>query len=64
LDTIDLHHGPYSSEHPYTGLRVVGAAATDAVRAALADLGFVLIGSDAQGFTATRSEDVARLMRE
>jgi hypothetical protein len=64
LDVIDLHHGPYSSKHPYTGLRVVGASVTAEVRAALADLGFAMVESDAEGFVASRSEEVARLMRD
>ena len=64
LDTIDLHHGPYSSKRSYTGLRVVGAIVTEDVRAALADLGFVIVESSAEGFTASRSEAAARQIRE
>ena len=40
LGTIDLHHGPYSSETPYTALEVRGARLTIDVREALGELGF------------------------
>ena len=64
LEAIDLHHGPYSSRRLDTGLRVVGASFTDEVRTALADLGFAIIGSDAAGFTVSRSDEAARMIRE
>ena len=64
LDTIDLHHGPYSSELPYTGIRVVGGSATDEIRATLASLGFVIVEANGEEFTATRSQEAAQLIRE
>src|SRR5215510_14634177 len=38
LDTIDDHHGPYSTNTPYTVLTVIGAQLTEPVRAALSEL--------------------------
>ena len=40
LDTIDLHHGSYSADAPYTVLMVVGASLTERLKTALTDLGF------------------------
>ena len=64
LDTIDLHHGPYSADLPYTVLEVIGARLNDAIRNALSELGFVSFEEKEGGFTSSRSLDEARKLRE
>ena len=54
LDTIDLHHGSYSAEPPYTVLEVIGAAATEQIKSAMSTLGFTGFQSTALGFRAVR----------
>jgi hypothetical protein len=54
LSMIDLHHGPYSTDTPYTVLAVIGAQLTEPVRAALSELGFSRFQHRPDGFTATR----------
>jgi hypothetical protein len=63
LDTIDLHHGPYSSAAPYTSIEVIGARLTRDAEHALRDLGFDSFRSTPEGFTATRSHDEAQRRR-
>jgi hypothetical protein len=58
LSTIDLHHGPYSTNTPYKVLTVTGAQLTEPVRAALSELGFSTFQQRPDGFAATRGEDV------
>lgn len=60
LVAIDIHHGRYSHDPPYTALQVYGASLTDAVRAELRDYGFDEFRPGANGFWASRpttSED-------
>jgi len=65
LDMIDLHHGPYSTQAPYTQIEVVGAPFTDEIGAALRQLGFDTFKPTPRGFTSHRSEmDAQRLQRE
>src|SRR2546429_8130973 len=40
LDTIDLHHGPHSSNPPCTILEVLGVPLSDRIKAELAQYGF------------------------
>ena len=54
LDTVDLHHGRFSANPPYSRLRVIGCRPTEAVCAAIAQLGFRVVGSSEQGFDAIR----------
>jgi hypothetical protein len=54
LDTIDLHHGHYSADPPYSILEVIGCSASDRVRAALEELGFSVDFTTFDGFTAVR----------
>jgi hypothetical protein len=54
LDTIDLRHGFYSVDHPYTVLEVVGARLTARIEAALTDLGFDSFPVATDGFRAIR----------
>ena len=52
LGTIDLHHGEYSANPPYTVIEVIGCSPSDGVRAALAERGFRVDSPTANGFTA------------
>lgn len=54
LDTIDLHHGTYSANPPYTILNVIGTAITARVKAELAQFGFDEFQETPQGFRAVR----------
>jgi len=64
LGTIDLHHGPYSSETPYTALEVIGTRLAIDVREALAELGFDEFVEHADGFSARRSAEEAAKVRD
>jgi hypothetical protein len=54
LNTIDLHHGTYSRNPPYTVLNVVGTAITARLRDELAEFGFDDVQEIPQGFRAMR----------
>src|SRR5262245_35833389 len=54
LSTIDLHHGPYSTNTPYSVLTVIGAQLTEPVRAALSELEFSTFQQRPDGFAAAR----------
>jgi hypothetical protein len=54
LDTIDLHHGTYSANPPYTVLDVIGTAITARLKAELAQFGFNEFQETPQGFCAVR----------
>lgn len=54
FDTIDLHHGSYSADPPYTVVDVIGARLTDSVRATLQDFGFDEFRLTSAGFRAIR----------
>jgi hypothetical protein len=64
LGTIDLHHGPCSSETPYTALEVIGARLASDVREALRELGFNEFVEHPDGFRARRSTEEAARMRD
>ena len=59
LGTIDLHHGEYSAQPPYSLLEVVGCQPSEEVRSALAELGFSITATSPQGFSAQRPIPVA-----
>ena len=63
LDMIDLHHGLYSSQTPYTLIEVVGAPLTDDIRTALRQLGFDTFKPTQRGFSSHRSETEAQRLR-
>jgi hypothetical protein len=63
LDTIDLHHGPYSTKSPYTVLEVIGAPLTNSIRAALSKIGFTDFTESQNGFIATRTAEEAMRLR-
>jgi hypothetical protein len=54
LDTIDLHHGVYSADPPYSVLEIVGAPLNRTMKAALEGLGFSRFESTVNGFRARR----------
>jgi len=54
LETIDLHHGEYSSDPPYSVLETVGAPLSRLVKGAIEALGFSRFESTANGFRALR----------
>lgn len=63
LDTIDLHHGAYSTHTPYTELEVLGCMLNNQIRAALAELGFDNVEDKAHGFVARRTHEEAAIRR-
>ena len=52
LGPIDLHHGVYSADPPYSILEVVGCTASAKLRDALAGYGFAIEESSPNGFRA------------
>lgn len=54
LGTIDLHHGPYSADPPYTVLEVIGTPLTGRIKKELAEFGFDQFESLPDGFVAVR----------
>jgi hypothetical protein len=54
LETIDLHHGFYSANPPYTVLEVIGTVITERLKTELAGFGFNEFQSNADGFRAVR----------
>ncbi len=55
LDTIDLHHGAYSADPPYSELEVIGVVLTEAIQTALEQTGFKEIHPTDSGFRAVQS---------
>jgi hypothetical protein len=64
LGTIDLHHGPSSSETPYTAIEVIGVRLAIDVREALSELGFDEFVEHPSGFIARRSTEEAAKVRD
>jgi hypothetical protein len=54
LDTIDLHHGAYSADPPYSVLEVIGVVLTDAIQTALEQTGFKELHPTDSGFRAVQ----------
>jgi hypothetical protein len=54
LNSIDLHHGIYSANPPYTVLDVIGTAITARLKAELSHFGFDNFQETDQGFRAVR----------
>jgi hypothetical protein len=54
LDTIELHHGVYSADPPYTVIEVVGARVTERLRNELSQFGFTEFQATVEGFRAVR----------
>jgi hypothetical protein len=57
LAPIDLHHGKYSADPPYSVLVVIGCAASERVRHALAEFGFKVTSASSNGFTAVQDDN-------
>ncbi len=55
IESIDLHHGRYSSDPPYNEIVSIGAVLTPSIRAALNDIGFEEHVPTEEGFTARRT---------
>jgi len=55
LGTIDLHHGEYSHDPPFSVLNIYGAMPTPVLREALAGFGFIKIIPTDEGFTARKT---------
>jgi hypothetical protein len=54
LDTIELHHGPYSANPPYTLIEVIGTELTAKARNVLSEFGFNEFHLTSTGFMASR----------
>ncbi len=54
LATVDLHHGAYSANPPYSELEVIGVPLTSEAKSAVRGLGFGRFETTAEGFRATR----------
>jgi len=54
LDTIDLHHGVYSANPPYSAFEIIGAELTDRLRTELALFGLTEITINERGFRSGR----------
>jgi hypothetical protein len=53
LATIDLHHGEYSQDPPYSAIEVIGCAPTAAIHAKLAEFGLAVERFTEEGFVAS-----------
>ncbi len=54
LDTIDLHHGTYSANPPYTIVEVIGTALSHKIKGKFAEFGVDQFEPTALGFRAVR----------
>ena len=54
LDTIELHHGAYSADPPYTVLEVFGTQLTDNAKGVLSEYGFDKFQITSTGFVTSR----------
>ena len=55
LDTIDLHHGSYSADLPYTVLEVIGTPISERLKAELSHYGFNKFQPTGEGFRTLRT---------
>jgi hypothetical protein len=56
LDTIELHHGPYSANPAYSVIEVLGTQLTPTAKNGLAEYGFDEFHITSTGFVAIRSK--------
>jgi hypothetical protein len=54
LSAIDLHHGEYSRDPPYSAVEVFGASLTPAIKTTLGQFGLVNFAERPGGFIATK----------
>lgn len=59
LSMVDLHHGPYSADPPYTILEILGAPLTESLQSELRNYGFDKFEATPDGFQATRPKPLA-----
>jgi len=52
--SIDLHHGSYSAQPPYTVVNVIGVQLSHAIKSALSEYGFNEFHATGAGFRAVR----------
>jgi hypothetical protein len=57
LSDVDLHHGFYSHNPPYSAVEVFGVALSARLRSAFAEFGFTQFQERTDGFGTTRSVD-------
>ena len=55
LDTINLHHGSYSADPPYTILEVIGTPISERLKAELSHYGFSEFQATGEGFRTVRT---------
>jgi hypothetical protein len=60
FETVDLHHGEYSADPPYTVVHVVGTAPTERVREEFKHFGFDTFSDAEEGFDAVRPQAACR----
>jgi hypothetical protein len=60
LDTIDLHHGMYSANPPYTVLEIIGTTISERTKSELSQFGFDQFQGTAEGFRAVRQLPTTR----
>jgi hypothetical protein len=58
LDTIELHHGPYSANPAYSVIEVLGTQLTSTAKNGLAEYGFDVFHITSTGFVAIRSKQI------
>jgi hypothetical protein len=54
LGTIDLHHGIYAADPPFSELEAIGVGLSDKLRSTFSDFGFNQFEVTAEGFRASR----------
>jgi len=57
LEQVDLHHGEFSGDPPYSILEVIGCTVNDDIRKELQEHGFRISEINKVGFIATRTEE-------
>jgi hypothetical protein len=57
LDQVDLHHGYYSADPPYTEVETYGVGLSEAIERSLGDLGFTEFRTTPGGFLATKASN-------
>jgi len=56
LEQVDLHHGEFSADPPYSILEVIGCTPNDDMKQELQGYGFSISEITKEGFIATRTE--------
>jgi hypothetical protein len=54
LESVDLHHGEYSHDPPYSVLEVIGVKASPVLRKGLGEFGFQEFTDTPEGFRASK----------